>query len=126
MQIKNSVRTLTLASMLTLSVLSPLAVHVSAATNDGGSGGPSVPGDCTDKDQAYQNANANADGTHTQFPKGQNIPRGTSLQAVDPNGNVNQNAKYKCDNGKVGVATLVIQPGRFRPLAPSAGAAMVP
>ncbi|HTE86693.1 MAG TPA: hypothetical protein VK821_18410 [Dehalococcoidia bacterium] len=125
MQIKNSVRTLTLASMLTLSVLSPFAVHVHADTS-GGSGGPSVPGDCTDNNQAYQNANANADGTHTQFPKGQNIPQGTSLQAVDPNGNVNDTAKYKCTNGKVGVATLVIQPGRFRPVGPVAGAATLP
>jgi hypothetical protein len=114
MQIKNSVRTLTLASMLVFSVMSPLAVHVHAEANTG-SGNASVPGDCT-ADQGYQSADGK-----TNYSKGDNIPQGTKVHAVDPNGNVNQNATYKCDNGKVVVA-LTIQPGRFRPVAPTAGA----
>ena len=114
MQIKNSVRTLTLASMLTMSVLSPFAVQVHAEANSGGSGNASVPGDCT-ADQAYQSA----DGA-TKFQKGDNIAQGTKVRAVDGNGNVNQNATYKCDGGKIIVA-LIIQPGRFRPVLPSAG-----
>jgi hypothetical protein len=117
MNIHSHIRTLTLASMLAASVMSPLAVHVHA--QDNGSGGGSVPGDCK-ADQAYQSVDGNS-----KFKSGDNIPQGTNLRAVDPNGNVNQNAKYKCDNGKVVVA-LVIQPGRFRPVAPSAGAILVP
>jgi hypothetical protein len=36
MQIKNAVRTLSLASMLAFSVMSPLAIHVHAEANSGG------------------------------------------------------------------------------------------
>ncbi len=118
MQIKHSVRTLTLASMLTLSVLSPFAAHVHAEANTG-SGSPSVPGDCT-ADQSYQGLNG------TKFAKGDNIPQGTKVKAVDPNGNVNENATYKCDGGKIVVA-LTIQPGRFLPVRPiNVGVAVAP
>src|SRR4051794_29773779 len=105
MQIKNSVRTLTLASMLTMSVLSPFAVHVHAEANSG-SGTASVPGDCT-ADQGYQSSDGK-----TNYKSGDNIPQGTKVHAIDPNGNVNQNATYKCDHGKVVVA-LTVQTGRF-------------
>ncbi len=113
MQIKHSVRTLTLASMLAFSVLSPLAAQVHAEANSG-SGNASVPGDCT-ADQSYQRTD-----TGTGYSKGDNIAQGTKLYAVDPNGNVNKNATYKCDNGKIVVA-LSIPPGHFRPVVPPAG-----
>jgi hypothetical protein len=117
MQIKNSVRTLTLASMLVFSVMSPMAVHVHAEPNSGGNA--SVPGDCT-ADQGYQSADGK-----TNYSKGDNIPQGTKVHAVDPNGNVNNNATYKCDNSKIVVA-LVIQTGRFRPVGPTASATFLP
>jgi hypothetical protein len=117
MQIKNSVRTLTLASMLVFSVMSPLAAHVHAEAV--ATGGGSVPGDCT-ADQSYQNAQPNSDGTYTKYSKGDNIPQGTSVKAVDPAGNVNNNATYKCNNGSINPA-LVIQTGRFHPVLPSTG-----
>jgi hypothetical protein len=47
MQIRNHVRTLVFAAALVCSTVSPLAAHVSAAPNDGGSGNARVPGDCT-------------------------------------------------------------------------------
>ncbi len=104
--------------MLVFSVMSPLAVHVHA--QDSQSSSPSVPGDCT-ADQKYQRA----DSPNTNYNPGDNIPQGTKVHAVDPNGNVNQYATYKCDNGKIVVA-LTVQPGRFLPVMPSAGAAVAP
>jgi hypothetical protein len=119
MQIRNSVRTLALASALIFSTVSPLAIHVHAAPNDGGSTA-SVPGDCS-ADQSYQSADGK-----TNYAKGDNIPQGTKLHAVDPNGNVNQNATYSCDHSKIVVA-FVLPPHQTRPVAPtSAGTVFVP
>jgi hypothetical protein len=119
MQIRSHIRTLALTSAIVFSTAGPPAVHAYAAPNDGGSTA-SVPGDCT-ADQGYQSADGK-----TNYAKGDNIPQGTKVHAVDPNGNVNQNATYKCDNGKVVVALVFTQPVRIRPVAPSAGAILVP
>jgi hypothetical protein len=118
MQFRNHVRTLALASAIVFSTVSPLAIHAYAAPNDGG-GNASVPGDCT-ADQGYQSADGK-----TNYAKGDNIPQGTKVHAVDPNGNVNQNATYNCDHGKIVVA-LIRQTQRTFPVAPSAGAIFVP
>jgi hypothetical protein len=121
MPIRNHVRTLALASALVFSTVSPLAVHTYAAENQGSGSNASVPGDCT-ADQGYQSADGK-----TNYAKGDNIPQGTKVHAVDPNGNVNQNATYKCDNGKVVVALVFTQPTvRHLPVAPAAGAIFVP
>src|SRR5215471_7108732 len=119
MNLRSHVRTLALASALVFSTVGPLAMHAYAAENQGSGSNASVPGDCS-ADQSYQSADGK-----TNYAKGDNIPQGTKLHAVDPNGNVNQNATYNCDHGKIVVA-LIRQTQRTFPVAPSAGAIFVP
>jgi hypothetical protein len=115
MNMRNHFRTLTLASMLAFSVMSPLAVHVHAEAADPSSTA-SVPGDCT-ADQKYQSEDGK-----TNYSKGDNIPSGARLHAVDPAGNVNQNATYKCEHGNINPA-LILPTSRHLPVAaPFAGA----
>src|SRR5207253_880240 len=91
--LRTHARTLALGAMLALSVMSPLAVHVHAEANSGGSGNPSVPGDCT-SDGAYQSADGK-----TNYKTGDNIPQGTKVHPVDGNGNVNTYGTFKCEHG---------------------------
>jgi hypothetical protein len=120
MQLWNSVRTMALASALVFSTVSPLAIYAYAVENQGSGSNATVPGDCT-ADQGYQSADGK-----TNYAKGDNIPQGTKLHAVDPNGNVNQNATYSCDHSKIAVA-MVLPPHQTRPIAPtSAGTVFVP
>ncbi len=142
MTIRNQFRTLTLASMLAVSIMSPLAAHVSADTNQGsGSGSGSAKFQCATNPGDFDPP------TGVYYKSGTNVDPGTEVTNSDTH------KKYKCVDQQGWVEEMVFtapplrslpvsimpvsaqpaggqptgaQPVGVRPVAPAAGLAFAP
>jgi hypothetical protein len=103
MQIKNSVRTLTLASMLAMSVLSPLAaVQVHADTNQGsGSGSGSSTTQCETSSGMFDPAT------------GASYKAGTKVDVNTKVGDTSDHKQWTCNADGSWHEALIIQTSRF-------------
>jgi hypothetical protein len=98
-----------------LSTVSPLAVHVYAADNQGsGSGSGSSSTQCETTGGMLDAA------TGTSYKSGTKVDVGTKV------GDTSDHKTWTCNADGSWHEALIFQPGRFRPVAPSAGAIFVP
>jgi hypothetical protein len=97
MQIKNSVRTRSLASMMVFSVMSPLAVQVHAEDNTGSGSGSA-------KFQCETNAGDFDPATGVGYKQGTKVDTGTTVTNSDTH------KKYKCVDQQGWVEQMIFTP----------------
>ncbi len=115
MQIRQSVRTLSLAAALAFSVLSPVAVHIHAEPNTGsGSGSGSAKVQCETSSGMFDPA------TGVSYKSGTKVDVGTTV------GDTSDHKKWKCNADGSWHEALVLPPPRPGLPRPIGGIALVP